>query len=88
MWKGNLTTEYYTNAWSMSFPRDPSTFPCLIAQGVADKIVTATSADRIQDVAIHADKRFDDLGITRKVLRELAEAGKPPVLEDVIIKER
>jgi hypothetical protein len=37
---------------------------------------------------IHTDKLFDDLGITRKVFRELAEAGKPPVPEDVIIKER
>jgi hypothetical protein len=34
-------------------PLGPINVPVLIAQGVADKIVTATSADGIQDVATH-----------------------------------
>jgi alpha-beta hydrolase superfamily lysophospholipase len=34
-------------------PLGPINVPVLIAQGAADKIVTATSADGIQDVATH-----------------------------------
>jgi hypothetical protein len=66
-------------------PLGPINVPVLIAQGVFDKIVTATSADGIQDVVTHTDKLFDDLGIYSQ---SIPEVGKPPVPEDVIIEER
>ena|SRR5687767_12880837 len=48
-------------------PLGPINVAVLIAQGVVNKIVTATSADDIRNVATHTDKLFDGLGITRKL---------------------